>query len=90
MVQSVELQGNNLVITFNTDAGAEPISVDLSKFLDVYTAGNGIGISGKAISAKVDTASEKYLTVGAAGIKLSGVDAAIEAAITEALSWHEA
>lgn len=89
MVQSVELQGNNLVITFNTDAGAEPISVDLSKFLDVYTAGNGIAISGKAISAKVDTASEKYLTVGAAGIKLSGVDAAIEAAITEAFSWHE-
>lgn len=90
MVQSVELEGNNLVITFNTDAGAEPISVDLSKFLDVYTAGNGIAISGKAISAKVDTATEKYLTVGAAGIKLSGVDAAIEAAITEALSWHEA
>jgi len=89
MVQSVELEGNNLVITFNTDAGAEPISVDLSKFLDVYTAGNGIAISGKAISAKVDTASEKYLTVGASGIKLSGVDAAIEAAITEAFSWHE-
>ena len=89
MVQSVELQGNNLVITFNTDAGAEPISVDLSKFLDVYTAGNGIAISGKAISAKVDTASEKYLTVGAAGIKLSGIDAAIETAITEAFSWHE-
>ena len=89
MVQSVELQGNNLVITFNTDAGAEPISVDLSKFLDVYTAGNGIAISGKAISAKVDTASEKYLTVGATGIKLSGIDAAIETAITEAFSWHE-
>lgn len=89
MVQSVELEGNNLVITFNTDAGAEPISVDLSKFLDVYTAGNGVAISGKAISAKVDTASEKYLTVGTAGIKLSGIDAAIEAAITEAFSWHE-
>lgn len=89
MVQSVELEGNNLVITFNTDAGAEPISVDLSKFLDVYTAGNGVAISGKAISAKVDTASEKYLTVGAAGIKLSGIDEAIEAAITEAFSWHE-
>lgn len=89
MVQGVELEGNNLVITFNTDAGTEPISVDLSKFLDVYTAGNGVAISGKAISAKVDTASEKYLTVGAAGIKLSGIDEAIEAAITEAFSWHE-
>lgn len=90
MVQSVELQGNNLVFTFNTDAGKDVVNVDLSKFIDVYTAGNGIAISGKAISAKVDTASEKYLTVGATGIKLSGVDAAIEAAITEALSWHEA
>ena len=90
MVQSVELEGNNLVFTFNTDAGKDVVTVDLSKFIDVYTAGNGIAISGKAISAKVDTASEKYLTVGAAGIKLSGIDAAIEAAITEALSWHEA
>lgn len=90
MVQSVELQGNNLVFTFNTDAGKDVVNVDLSKFIDVYTAGNGIAISGKAISAKVDTASEKYLTVGTTGIKLSGVDAAIEAAITEALSWHEA
>lgn len=90
MVQSVELEGNNLVFTFNTDAGAEEITVDLSKFIDVYTQGNGIAISGKAISVKVDTASEKYLTVGTAGIKLSGIDAAIETAITEALSWHEA
>lgn len=89
MVQSVELEGNNLVFTFNTDAGKDVVNVDLSKFIDVYTAGNGIAISGKAISAKVDTASEKYLTVGAAGIKLSGIDAAIEAAITEAFSWHE-
>ena len=89
MVQNVELEGNNLIFTFNTDAGTEEITVDLSKFIDVYTQGNGIAISGKAISAKVDTASEKYLTVGAAGIKLSGIDAAIEAAITEAFSWHE-
>lgn len=89
MVQNVELEGNNLVFTFNTDAGTEEITVDLTKFIDVYTQGNGIAISGKAISAKVDTASENYLTVGAAGIKLSGIDAAIEAAITEAFSWHE-
>ena len=90
MVQSVELEGNNLVFTFNTDAGKDVVTVDLSKFIDVYTAGNGVTISGKAISAKVDTASENYLTVGAAGIKLSGINAAIEAAISEAFGWHEA
>ena len=90
MVQSVELEGNNLVFTFNTDAGKDVVTVDLSKFIDVYTAGGGITISGKLIDVKVDAASEDYLTVSEEGIKLSGIDAAIEAAITEAFSWHDA
>ena len=89
MVQSVELEGNNLVITFNTDAGAEPISVDLSKFLDVYTAGNGIAIAGKSIAAKVDPATESFLTVGDNGLKISGVHAEITSAISQALTWTE-
>lgn len=89
MVQSVELQGNNLVITFNTDAGAEPISVDLSKFLDVYTAGNGITISGKSIAAKVDPDTESFLTVGANGLKISGIHAEITEAVSQALTWTE-
>lgn len=89
MVQSVELQGNNLVITFNTDAGAEPISVDLSKFLDVYTAGNGISISGKSIAAKVDPNTEQFLTVGANGLKISGIHAEITEAVSQALTWTE-
>lgn len=103
MVQSVELEGNNLVITFNTDAGAEPISVDLSKFLDVYTAGNGITISGKSIAVKpymglvVNSngvavninSGDKYLGFSAGALVSKGIDAAIEAAITEAFSWHE-
>lgn len=89
MVQSVELQGNNLVITFNTDAGAEPISVDLSKFLDVYTAGNGITISGKSIAAKVDPNTEQFLTVGANGLKISGIHAEITEAVSQALTWTE-
>lgn len=89
MVQNVELSGNNLVITFNTDAGAEPISVDLSKFLDVYTAGNGIAISGKSIAAKVDPDTEQFLTVGANGLKISGIHAEITEAVSQALTWTE-
>ena len=89
MVQSVDLEGNNLVITFNTDAGAEPISVDLSKFLDVYTAGNGITISGKSIAAKVDPDTEQFLTVGANGLKISGIHAEITEAVSQALTWTE-
>lgn len=89
MVQSVELSGNNLVITFNTDAGTEAISVDLSKFIDVYTPGNGLSISGKTISIKRDATSESYLTIGSGGIKVSGVNSAIEQMITEALTIHD-
>lgn len=89
MVQSVELSGNNLVITFNTDAGAEPISVDLSKFLDVYTAGNGITISGKSIAAKVDPDTEKFLTVGTNGLKISNIHSEITKEVSQALTWTD-
>lgn len=93
MVDSVELSGNNLVITFNTSAGKEPISVDLSKFLDVYTAGAGIAVSGKTISVKVDSSTEKYLTVGAGGLKVSGITADIAAAeqrvVTQAKTYTD-
>ena len=103
MVQNVELSGNNLVITFNTDAGAEPISVDLSKFLDVYTNGNGISISGKSIAVKpymgivVDSngvavnvnSGDKYLGFSGGALVSKGIDEAIESMITEALKIHD-
>lgn len=103
MVQNVELSGNNLVITFNTDAGTEAISVDLSKFLDVYTNGNGISISGKSIAVKpymgivVDSngvavnvnSGDKYLGFSGGALVSKGIDAAIESMITEALKIHD-
>ena len=50
------------------------------------TPGNGIDVTNKTnhdqtISVKIDTASENFLTVGAAGLKLSGVQNAIDTAI---------
>lgn len=89
MVQDVKLEGNNLIFTFNTDAGTEEITVDLSKFIDVYEAGGGIVISGKTIAVKVG-AGDKYLINKSGALYSQGIDEAIEAAITEALSWHEA
>ena len=93
MLQNVELKtastdqpvgeaqsGTFLVFTFNTDAGKEVINLDVTSLIDVYTAGNGISVSGKVIAAKLDGSTEAFLTVGADGIKLSGVQAAIDAA----------
>ena len=45
--------------------------------------GNGLEIDGtsKAVNVKIDSTSESFLTVGANGVKLSGVQSAINAAI---------
>ena len=72
--------GTFLVFTFNTDAGKEVINLNVTSLIDIYTAGNGIDITGKVVSIKRDTSSEAFLTVGADGIKLSGVQDAINTA----------
>ena len=78
---------DKLVLSFNTDAGKEDIEVPLSDL--VYTAGNGIDITNNKISVVIDPASEGFLTVGAAGVKLSGVQSAIDAAKNAAIADAE-
>ena len=73
--------GTFLVFTFNTDAGSKVINLDVTSLIDVYTAGDGISVTGKVIAAKLDASTEAFLTVGADGIKLSGVQDAIDAAV---------
>lgn len=93
MLQSVELKvasedepigeattGTFLVFTFNVDAGSKVINVNVTDLIDVYTASTGIKLEGKNFMAVIDPASEAFLTVGADGIKLSGVQNAINAA----------
>lgn len=85
MVDSVAFapETKTLTITFNTDSGKEAIDVDLTSLVDTYTAGNGIDITGNKVSAKVDSTSESFLSVGEGGIKLSGVNRAIGQAISQ-------
>lgn len=93
MLQSVELKvasedepigeattGTFLVFTFNVDAGSKVINVNVTDLIDVYTASTGIKLEGKNFIAVIDPASEAFLTIGADGIKLSGVQNAINAA----------
>lgn len=91
MVQGVSFNPSTkkLTITFNTDAGTEPIEVDLTSLVDTYTAGNGISISGNVVSAKVDESTESFLTVGTTGIKLAGVQNAIDAGVASAKTYAD-
>lgn len=90
MLDSAELREDSstnktyLDLTFNTDAGKDTVSVDVTSLIDVYTAGNGITVTNNVIAAKVDSSSESFLTVGSGGIKLSGVQTAINTAATKA------
>lgn len=70
-------------LTFNTDAKKEVIHIELSKLVDVYTAGLGLEADANnkyQFNVKIDGQSEGFLTVSADGIKLSGVQDAIDAA----------
>ena len=91
MVDNVEFDpaSKNLTITFNTVSGKEAIPVDLSSLVDTYTAGNGIAIAGNVISVKRDPNSEgDFLSVGTAGVKISGVQNAIDTA-KDAVIGHD-
>ena len=91
MVDNVQFDPTSkvLTITFNTISGKEAIPVNLSSLVDTYTAGNGINIAGNVVSVKRDPNSEgDFLSVGTAGVKISGVQNAIDTA-KEAVIGHD-
>lgn len=76
---SLKTEGDTtyLVITFKTTTGTSDVEVDITTLIDVYTAGDGIDVTGNKISVKIDPESDDYLSVGVAGLKLYGVKDAI-------------
>lgn len=83
MVDNVAISGSNLVITFNTESGKEPISIPLSSIFDPsnYFTKSEIdsALSGKvdnstfnALSGRVDTISGDVITVSGRVDTISG------------------
>lgn len=77
-----------LVLSFNTDGGTTPIVLDVTELIDVYTAGNGLELTGKAFSVKVKD-NDKYLEVTSAGLASKGIDTAIAEAIKDAVNGED-
>lgn len=65
MIESVlfDTQTKHVTITFNTDAGSQPIDVDLSTLVDTYKAGTGLSLATNG-TFSVDTTT--IATVGKA------------------------
>lgn len=61
-----------------------PIYINVKDLVDIYTAGDGITVENNKIAIKLDENGEPFLTVGEDGLKLDGVQAAIDKAIKDA------
>lgn len=82
-LDSVELDGQVLVFKYNLATGEQSvIRVDVSKFLAESEFKEGLQVNKNGeVSVKVDASSEGFLTVSADGVKLSGVQNAINTAV---------
>lgn len=83
MIDEVAYNSTTHILTFtwNTAAGKSDTEIDLTGLIDTYTAGNGLSLTNGVFALKLDTSSESFLTVGSGGIKLSGVQSAIDNAV---------
>ena len=73
---------HKIKLIFNPDSEKTPIELNLSDLVDTYEAGNGLELTGNVFSVKKSTEedSEGFLKVGTDGIKVSGIQDAINKA----------
>lgn len=84
-----DAETNTLTFKWNIESGISEDSVVLSDIIEPYTAGNGLALSGNEFSVKVADGNESFLSVDEHGVKLSGVQSAIDTAKGEAISDAE-
>lgn len=51
--------GTYIKLTWNTDGGKDPMYINVTSLIDVYTAGNGLNLSGHEFSVNFDVAATK-------------------------------
>ncbi len=81
MLNDVEYDSKTNTLTFiwNTDSGIKANTIVLSNLFEPYTAGQGLILENNQFLIKIAENSENFLSVSAEGIKVSGIQAAIEA-----------
>lgn len=88
-LQSVALNENQeLVFTYLLADGSESVvPVSVASFLAESEFGNGLSVNSETgvVSVKIDGTSEAFLTVSAEGVKLAGVQDAIDTAVDTAV-----
>lgn len=81
---------NNLEFTFivrgeNNEEVEKQINVNMTDLEDIYSAGDGLNLENKQFSVKVDADTQPYIEVTANGVKVIGIDEALD----KKVSWDE-
>ena len=81
---------NNLEFTFivrdeNNEEVEKQVNVNMSDLRDIYSAGDGLDLENKQFSVKVDADTQPYIEVSANGVKLVGINEALD----KKVSWDE-
>lgn len=77
-----ENEGSFMKFTYVLNDGNESdVYVNLGDFLTEAEFGDGLQVTNHVVSVKIDPTSEKFLTVGKDGVKLDGVQNAIDAKV---------
>ena len=81
-LKEVKLVDQKLVFTYILAEGNEKtVNVDVSTFLAESEFKDGLQVTDHVVSVKIDSTSETFLTVGEGGVKLAGVQDAIDAKV---------
>lgn len=86
VLNSADANNPYLSFTFNSVSGKETINVPVKDLVEIYFAGNGLELNENTFSIKIDNSSEVFLTVSNDGLKLSGIQTAIDNAKLEVQS----
>ena len=75
--------GQGIIFTYSTGDGGEnqTITIDLGKAIFESEIGSGLQVNESVVSVKLAEGNESFLTVGTDGVKLAGVQSAIDAAV---------
>lgn len=81
-VTLVEIDSKTYIhFVWNTDAGKTELDLDVTKLIDTYTAGDGLALDDHKFSVNVNETDNEFLEVTSAGVRVTGVSAAISAAV---------
>ena len=89
-LKEVRLVGQELQFTYIlTDGSENTVGVDVSTFLAESEFSDGLQVVDHVVSVKKDSESESFLTVSTNGVKVSGVQTAINTAAAKATTKVE-